>query len=368
MHVDGFRFDLAPVLTRGLEPGRPSAFFEIVEQDPVLSEVKLIAEPWDASPDGYQLGQFPTGWSEWNGAFRECVRRFWRGDPGQVPELASRLTGSSDIYAPSGRRTYASVNFVTCHDGFTLTDLVSYEERHNEANGEDNRDGAQDNNSRNWGAEGHSDSVRIERMRDRMKRNFLTTLMFSQGVRMLLGGDEIGRTQQGNNNAYCQDNEISWVDWDVGEGGTDLFEFVRQLIEVVEQNPVLRRRDFLTGRELPGSHMKDVTWIRPDGEEMTEEDWSDPENRTIGMLLLGRAADEVDSRGRSARGETLLLLLNAGVRSRSYALPRVTDPGRWEEVLNTARPGPWLRPIRTPTVNLVAHSSLLLRRIEQFTR
>ncbi len=364
MHVDGFRFDLAPVLVRGFEAGQPSAFFEIIQQDPVLSAVKLIAEPWDVGPDGYQLGRFPPGWSEWNGAFRDCVRRFWRGDPGQVPELASRLTGSSDIYSPSGRRTYASVNFVTCHDGFTLNDLVSYEQRHNEANGEDNRDGAQDNNSRNWGAEGPTDSVRIERQRDRMKRNFLTTLMFSQGVRMLLGGDEIGRTQQGNNNAYCQDNDISWVDWDVGEGGNDLCRFVRDLIGVVGRNPVLRRRDFLTGGQVPGSQMKDLTWIRPDGDEMTEADWGDPENRTIGMLLLGRAADEVDGRGRVARGETLLLLLNAGFRSRSYTLPRVVGPGVWQEVLNTARPGPWAREIRTATVNLVAHSSLLLRRTE----
>jgi len=365
MHVDGFRFDLAPVLVRGFEAGQPSAFFEIIQQDPVLSTVKLIAEPWDVGPDGYQLGRFPPGWSEWNGAFRDCVRRFWRGDSGQVPELASRLTGSSDIYAPSGRRTYASVNFVTCHDGFTLTDLVSYEHRHNEANGEDNGDGAQENFSRNWGVEGPTEAVRIERARDRMKRNFLTTLMFSQGVRMLLGGDEIGRSQTGNNNAYCQDNEISWVDWDIGESGHDLCNFVRQLTRIVAASPVLRRRDFLTGCPVPGSSAKDVTWIRPDGEEMTESDWADGENRTIGMLLLGRAADEVDFRGRSARGETLLLLLNAGTRSRSYTLPRLGDPGRWEEVLNTARPGPWSRAVRTPTVNLTAHSSLLLRRTEQ---
>ena len=364
MHVDGFRFDLAPVLVRGYEAGQPSAFFEIIQQDPVLSSVKLIAEPWDVGPDGYQLGRFPPGWSEWNGAFRDCVRRFWRGDPGQVPELASRLTGSSDIYSPTGRRTYATVNFVTCHDGFTLTDLVSYEHRHNEANGENNHDGAQENFSRNWGEEGRSASVRIERIRDRMKRNFLTTLMFAQGVRMLLGGDEIGRTQQGNNNAYCQDNDISWVDWDVGETGDDLCRFVRDLIGVVQTNPALRRRDFLTGKDVAGGQMKDVTWIRPDGEEMTDADWGDAENRTIGMLLLGRAADEVDSRGRAARGETLLLLLNAGARSRSYTLPRVTEPGVWQEVLNTARPGPWQREIRTPTVNLVAHSSLLLRRTE----
>ncbi|MGA2302952.1 MAG: glycogen debranching protein GlgX [Acidimicrobiales bacterium] len=365
MHVDGFRFDLAPVLVRGYEAGQPSAFFEIIQQDPVLSKVKLIAEPWDASPDGYQLGQFPTGWSEWNGAFRDCVRRFWRGDPGQVPELASRLTGSSDIYAPSGRRTYASVNFVTCHDGFTLTDLVTYEHKHNEANGEDNRDGAQDNASRNWGAEGPSDSARIQRARDRMKRNFLTTLLFAQGVPMLLGGDEIGRSQQGNNNAYCQDNEVSWFDWDIGESGYDMRDFVRDLIRVLQSNPILRRRGFFTGTAVPGTHTKDVTWIRSNGQEMTDEAWEDPNNQSIGMLLFGRAADEVDIRGRSASADTLLLLLNAGTRSHSYTLPRMETPGLWEELLNTARPGPWARQVRNDAVNLTAHSSLLLRHSER---
>ena len=365
MHVDGFRFDLAPVLVRGYEAGQPSAFFEIIQQDPVLSKVKLIAEPWDASPDGYQLGQFPTGWSEWNGAFRDCVRRFWRGDPGQVPELASRLTGSSDIYAPSGRRTYASVNFVTCHDGFTLTDLVSYEHKHNEANGEGNRDGAQDNASRNWGQEGPSDSARIQRARDRMKRNFLTTLLFAQGVPMLLGGDEIGRSQQGNNNAYCQDNEVSWFDWDIGESGYDMRDFVRELIRVLQSNPILRRRGFFTGAVVPGTNTKDVTWIRSNGQEMTDEAWEDPNNQSIGMLLFGRAADEVDIRGRSASADTLLLLLNAGTRSHSYVLPRMESPGLWEELLNTARPGPWARQVRNDAVNLTAHSSLLLRHSER---
>jgi isoamylase len=365
MHVDGFRFDLAPVLVRGYEAGQPSAFFEIIQQDPVLSKVKLIAEPWDASPDGYQLGQFPTGWSEWNGAFRDCVRRFWRGDPGQVPELASRLTGSSDIYAPSGRRTYASINFVTCHDGFTLTDLVSYDEKHNEANGEENRDGAQDNASRNWGAEGPTASARIQRARDRMKRNFLTTLLFAQGVPMLLGGDEVGRSQQGNNNAYCQDNEVSWFDWDIGESGYDMCRFVRDLIAVLQGNPVLRRRGFFTGTEVPGTHTKDVTWIRSNGQEMTDEEWSDPNHQSIGMLLYGRAADEVDSRGRSAPADTLLLLLNASARSHSYTLPRMESPGIWEELVNTARAGPWSRQVRNEAVNLTAHSSLLLRHTER---
>jgi glycogen operon protein len=365
MHVDGFRFDLAPVLARGYEAGHPSAFFEIIQQDPVLSEVKLIAEPWDASPDGYQLGRFPTGWAEWNGAFRDCVRRFWRGDPGMVPELASRLSGSSDIYSPSGRRTYASINFVTCHDGFTLTDLVSYDDKHNEANGEENRDGSDNNYSSNWGVEGPTDAVRIQRARDRMKRNLLATLLFSQGVPMLLGGDEIGRSQQGNNNAYCQDSEISWVDWEIGETGWDMYNFVRDLIAVMKTYPILRRRAFFTGQPPAGMRTKDVTWIRSEGTEMTDEDWASADKQSIGMLLLGQAADEIDVRGRSASGDTLLLLLNAGWRSRSYTLPQMEVPGHWEEVLNTAQPGPWSRLVRNDVVSLAAHSCLLLRHDER---
>jgi isoamylase len=365
MHVDGFRFDLAPVLSRGDDTGQSSAFFEIVRQDPVLSTVKLIAEPWDASPEGYQLGHFPQGWSEWNGAYRDSVRRFWRGDPGMVPELASRLTGSSDIYAPSGRRTYASINFVTCHDGFTLTDLVTYDHKRNQANGEDNHDGTDQNYSRNWGAEGESESARIQRTRDRMKRNFLATLFFSQGVPMLLGGDEIGRTQRGNNNAYCQDNDLSWFNWDVGDTGDDLCNFVRDLIKVKQDNPILRRRAFFTGEPHPGMQTKDVTWIRPDGAEMTEQDWEDAELHTIGMLLLGVATDEVDIRGRSYAGDSLFLMLNAGTRSRSYTLPRMELAGQWEEVLNTAQPGPWSRIVRTDAVSLNAHSTLLLRHSER---
>ena len=365
MHVDGFRFDLAPVLTRGNTEGFDSAFFEIVQQDPVLSTVKLIAEPWDASPEGYRLGRFPPGWSEWNGAYRDCVRRFWRGDPGVVPELASRLTGSSDIYASSGRRTYASVNFVTCHDGFTMTDLVTYEHKRNEANGEDNHDGSDANFSRNWGVEGETESVRIQRSRDRMKRNFLATLFLSQGVPMLLGGDEIGRTQLGNNNAYCQDNPTSWFNWDVGESGNAMCLFVRDVIAVMHNNPILRRRAFFTGEPYPGMHTKDVTWLRPDGQEMAEPDWADPSLQSIGMLLLGRATDEVDIRGRSYAGDSLLVLLNAGTRSRSYTLPRMELAGFWVEELNTTQAGPWGRLIRNEAVSLTAHSTLLLRHSER---
>jgi isoamylase len=358
MHVDGFRFDLAPVLIRGIEDRR-SSFFELVQQDPVLSQVKLIAEPWDVGPDGQQLGKFPPGWAEWNGAFRDCVRRFWRGDPGQVPELATRLTGSSDLYAPSGRRTYASVNFVTCHDGFCLSDLVSFEHKHNEANGNENRDGTDENYSRNWGVEGPTESVRIERMRDRIKRNMLATTFFSQGVRMLLSGDEIGHSRQGNNNPYCQDNGLNWLNWDLDEPANELFDFTRELGSIVRANPVLRKRDFFTGRTVSPGGMRDVTWVRPDGEEMAERDWSNPETRTIGMLLAGRAADEVDDRGRAVFGQSLLLLLNGGTRSRLYVLPRLEWPGIWEELLDTSRPGK--RVVRAPTVNLTAHSVMLLR-------
>jgi glycogen operon protein len=364
MHVDGFRFDLAQVLFRGLEPGRRSAFFEVIQQDPVLSQVKLIAEPWDLGPDGYQLGRFPPGWSEWNGAFRDCVRRFWRGDPGMVPELASRLTGSSDIFAASGRRTYASVNFVTCHDGFTLSDVVGFNERHNEANGEGNRDGTSEDHSYNWGVEGLTDSHRITRIRERIKRNMLATLFFSQGVRMLLGGDEFGRSQRGNNNAYCQDNEISWLNWTLDDLALDLLAYTRELIRIVNDNPVLRHRDFFNGQPIAPDGMKDVTWVRADGGEMTETEWTDDQLRSIGMLLSGQATDEIDPRGRPVYGDTILLLLNGGTRSRSYVLPRIERPGIWEELLNTAR-ALGTRRIQGSTINLTAHSVILLRHNER---
>jgi glycogen operon protein len=358
MHVDGFRFDLAPVLIRGIEEHR-SSFFEIIQQDPVLSQLKLIAEPWDVGPGGYRLSGFPPGWSEWNGAFRDCVRRFWRGDPGQVAELASRLTGSSDIYAATGRGTYASVNFVTCHDGFTLSDLVGFDHKHNEANGNENRDGADENFSSNWGVEGPTKSVHIQHLRDRVKRNMLATVFFSQGVRMLLSGDEIGHSRQGNNNPYCQDNEISWLDWNLDDAAAGLLSFTRELAAIVRANPVLRRRAFFTGQPLVRGGMRDVTWLRHDGQEMTEDEWSDPDTRTIGMLLSGRAADEIDERGRAIYGDTLLLLLNGGARSRPYVMPHLESGGIWEQLLNTARPG--RRLVRATTVNLTAHSAILLR-------
>jgi isoamylase len=358
MHVDGFRFDLAPALTRNDEEGsRFNSFLDVVGQDPVLSRVKLIAEPWDVGPDGYQVGRFPLGWAEWNGPYRDCVRRFWRGDAGQVPELASRLSASSDIYEPSGRGTYASVNFITCHDGFTLADLVSYAHKHNEGNGDDNRDGRDEEFSANWGAEGPTESVAIQRLRARMQRNLLTTLVFSQGVRMLQAGDELGRTQRGNNNAYCQDNGVSWLDWEHADHS--LLEFTRHLLQIFHANPVLRRREFFRGRPTGAEAIKDVAWLRPDGDEMTEADWTDPDNRILAMLVNGRATDEVDERGHPAYGDTLLLLMNAGARSRLFSLPRLERRGAWEELVNTARPG--TRMARKPTVNLTTRSCILLR-------
>ena len=358
MHVDGFRFDLAPVLARELyEVNRLGTFFDIIQQDPVLSQVKLIAEPWDVGPGGYQVGNFPVGWAEWNGRYRDCVRRFWRGDRGQLPELASRLSGSSDIYEATGRNTYASVNFLTAHDGFTLTDLVTYAEKHNEANGENNRDGADDNLSSNWDVEGPTDRPDVVKLRDRMRRNLIATLVFSQGVRMLLGGDEIGRTQRGNNNAYCQDNEVSWYDWEHRDRA--MLRFTRDALEVFRSNPVLRRRSFFSGTQ-DGGGRKDVMWIRADGTEMTEGDWTDPENRMLGMLIPGRATDERDERGRRIRGDTVLLLLNGGARSRKVTLPRLEGGGVWHVILETVNPGQ-TRTIRREALNLTAHSLMLLR-------
>jgi glycogen operon protein len=358
MHVDGFRFDLAPVLARELfEVDRLAAFFDIMQQDPTLSQVKLIAEPWDVGEGGYQIGNFPVGWAEWNGKYRDCVRAFWRGDPGRLPEFASRLSGSSDLYAAGGRRTYATVNFVTAHDGFTLADLVSYEQKHNDANGEDNRDGANDNLSRNWGVEGPTDNPGILELRARMQRNFLATLVFSQGVRMLLGGDEFGRTQFGNNNAYCQDNEVSWVDWNMDAAGRELLGFTRRLLRIFDDNPVFRRRGFFTGRPVRAGEIKDVTWLHPDGREMTDADWGETDGHVLGMLIDGQATDEVDERGRPVSGRTVLLLFNGGDASRRFVIPPLDRPGVWQEVVNTARDG--RRTLTRAAINLVGHSFVL---------
>jgi glycogen operon protein len=361
MHVDGFRFDLAPVLARELyEVDRLGSFFDIIHQDPVLSQVKLIAEPWDLGPGGYQVGNFPGGWAEWNGKYRDAVRRFWRGDDRQVAELASRLSGSSDLYGWSSRNPYASINFFACHDGFTLQDLTCYEQKHNEANGEQNRDGQNDNWSRNWGHEGPTDAQGALRVRERLKRNFLATLAFSQGVPMITAGDEMGHTQHGNNNAYCQDNETSWIDWNLDESHRALLEFTRHVFGILRANPVLRRRSFFSGRRVSPEGPKDVVWLRPDGQEMAQRDWTVPGVHALGMLLPGQATDEVDERGRLVTGDTLLLLLNGGSRSLAFSLPKLEAHGLWNEVVNTAQPT--TRVVRTSTIKVQAHSLILLLR------
>ncbi|MFS8532056.1 glycogen debranching protein GlgX [Sphaerobacter thermophilus] len=339
MHVDGFRFDLAATLARELhDVDRLSAFFDIIHQDPVISQVKLIAEPWDVGEGGYQVGNFPILWAEWNGKYRDAVRRYWRGDEAQVAELGYRLTGSSDLYASDGRRPYASINFVTAHDGFTLRDLVSYNQKHNEANGEDNRDGTDDNLSWNCGVEGPTDDPEINALRAQQQRNFLATLLFSQGVPMICGGDEIGRTQHGNNNAYCQDNEISWYDWELDDERRTLLEFTRRLIATRLQHPALHRRKFFQGRRIRGSDVRDITWLRPDGGEMTEAEWEANWVRTLGVRLDGRALDEVDERGDPIVDDTLLLLLNAHADTVPMTLPPPLPGAAWEVVVDTAQP------------------------------
>ena len=359
MHVDGFRFDLAPALARELyDVNRLGTFFDIIHQDPVLSQVKLIAEPWDVGPGGYQVGNFPIKWAEWNGKYRDCVRRFWRGDEGHIAELGYRLSGSSDLYQTSDRTPNSSINFVTCHDGFTLEDLVSYERKHNEANGEENRDGTDANWSANWGAEGPTEMVEIVALRDRVKRNFLATLLFSEGVPMIVGGDEIGRTQRGNNNAYCQDNEISWIDWQLTPRQEELLRYTIRLVEIRRNNPVLRRRSFFGGRPTSDG-AKDVTWLRSDGNEMTEADWHNPKNLVLGMLIDGRAIDETDARGRPIEGDTLLLALNGGRNARYFRLPKREAQGAWSELVRTASPE--RRMLRGDAIHLAAHSLVLLR-------
>jgi glycogen operon protein len=339
MHVDGFRFDLASALARGLYEGdRLSAFFDIIHQDPVLSQVKLIAEPWDVGPGGYQVGNFPVLWAEWNGKYRDTVRRFWKGEPDPLSELAYRLTGSSDLYRQSGRRPYASINFITAHDGFTLRDLVSYEHKHNQANGENNSDGESHNNSWNCGAEGPTDDPEILALRARQQRNLLATLLLSQGVPMLLAGDERCRTQHGNNNAYCQDNDLSWLHWELDDEARGLLEWTRALIALRKTHPALHRRKFFQGRSIHGSQVHDVVWVGPDGDELDDEAWADSAASCLGLLLDGQRMDEVDERGQHLRDDVLLLLLNAGPEPVEFHLPAAPDGGVWEPLLDTARP------------------------------
>jgi isoamylase len=360
MHVDGFRFDLAPVLARELyDVDKLSAFFDIMQQDPTLADVKLIAEPWDVGPGGYQVGNFPVRWTEWNGKYRDAVRKFWKGEKGQTPEMASRIAGSSDIFSASDRGVYASINFITAHDGYTLRDLVSYEQKHNEANGENNQDGHNDNISRNWGAEGDVDDPQIVDLRYRLMRTFLATLAFSQGVPMLAHGDELGRTQKGNNNAYAQDNELTWMPWDLTEEQQRLQAFTRKLLALRQAHPVLRRRHFFRGQLLQGSQRKDVTWLRPDGKEFTDADWGNAEAQCFGMLLDGMATDEVDDRGHVVSGDTLLLLLNGGETPVRFTLPVLGEMKIWAVMVDTAKHE--LPVVRRGRVTVDPHTLMLLR-------
>jgi glycogen operon protein len=337
MHVDGFRFDLAATLARELhEVDRLGAFLDIIHQDPVLSQVKLIAEPWDLGEGGYQVGKFPVGWAEWNDRYRDAVRSYWKGDGGQIGELAYRMTGSSDLYARSGRRPYASINFVTAHDGFTLQDLVSYNQKHNEANGEENRDGTDNNRSWNCGVEGSTDDPSVKALRNQQKRNFLATLLLSQGVPMLLGGDPIGHTQQGNNNAYCQDNEISWINWDEGAADLELLGFVRRVIALRKDHPVFRRRNFFQGRAIKGFGVKDILWLMPNGREMTDEEWGQESARSLGVFLSGEGLAEVDERGRPVSDENFLILMNAYHEPVPFQLPAFAVGRGWVALVDTS--------------------------------
>ena len=338
MHVDGFRFDLAATLARELhEVDKLGAFFDIIHQDPVLSKVKLIAEPWDLGEGGYQVGNFPILWTEWNGQYRDDIRRFWKGDEGLTGTAAYRLTGSSDLYERTGRRPYASINFVTAHDGFCLADLVSYNGKHNEANGEENRDGTDDNNSWNCGAEGPTDDPDILALRARQQRNLLATLLFSQGVPMLLAGDETGHTKQGNNNTYCQDNQLSWLDWKLDRDRQRLLEFTRFIIQLRRNHPVLMRSTFFRGRAMRDSNIRDVRWLKPDGMDMGAEDWNNGQAKSFGMLLAGDAIEEVDERGNHIEGDTLLIWMNAHYERISLTMPKFRLGGEWELVMDTSR-------------------------------
>jgi glycogen operon protein len=335
MHVDGFRFDLAAALARELyEVDRLSAFFDLVQQDPIVSQAKLIAEPWDLGEGGYQVGNFPVGWAEWNGKYRDAVRAFWKGEEGLIGNLGYRLTGSSDLYGSNGRRPSASINFITAHDGFTLQDLVSYDSKHNEANGEENRDGENSNQSWNCGVEGPSDDPAVTQLRERQKRNFLATLMLSQGVPMLLAGDELSRTQGGNNNAYCQDNETSWVNWEAGHLQTGLLKFIRRLIALRKAHPAFHRRQFFQGRPSAGSDLKDITWLSPDGHEMSAEEWAQSFARCVGALLAGAATGEIDERGAQVIDQDFLLLSNGHFERIEFQIPAAG--GRWKVLVDTS--------------------------------
>ncbi|MBS1527550.1 MAG: glycogen debranching enzyme GlgX, partial [Bacteroidetes bacterium] len=335
MHVDGFRFDLAATLARELhEVNRLSAFFDIIHQDPVISQVKLIAEPWDIGEGGYQIGKFPPGWGEWNGKYRDIIREYWNGSEGVLGEFANRITGSADLYQDY-RRPTASINFITAHDGFTLTDLVSYNEKHNEANGENNNDGESHNRSNNYGVEGSTDDAAINELRNRQKRNFLATLFLSQGVPMLLAGDEIGRTQQGNNNSYCQDNEISWIDW--SKADNDLLEFTSKLIHLRQSHAAFSRKNWFRGEPVKGDGIEDIAWFQPDGSKMTAEHWNQDFARSIAVFLNGHGLHAVNSEGEKVIDDNFYIIFNASDQAMEYKLPDEKYAPNWHIIFDTAR-------------------------------
>ncbi|QWW20445.1 glycogen debranching protein GlgX [Schaalia sp. 19OD2882] len=363
MHVDGFRFDLASTLARQFaEVSRLSAFFDLIQQDPVVSQVKLIAEPWDIGDGGYQVGGFPPLWTEWNGKYRDTVRDFWRGEFSSLPQFASRLAGSADLYEHTGRRPMASINFVTAHDGFTMHDLVSYNEKHNEANGEGNADGESHNRSWNCGAEGPTEDPQIRALRARQHRNFLTTLIFSQGVPMICHGDELARTQQGNNNSYCQDNEISWVDWNLDEERQALLEFTGRLLQLRRDHPVMRRRRFFKGAAQRGgeSDLSEVEWFSPDGSHMTEEQWNQPWARSTMVFYNGAAIQEPDRHGRPIHDDDFLLLLNAAPEPVDFVLPHSQYGLTWHTVVNTADDSDTSTHQEGEAIRVPARTSLIL--------
>ena len=336
MHVDGFRFDLASTLARELhDVNKLGAFFDTIHQDPTLADVKLIAEPWDIGEGGYQVGNFPVLWAEWNGKYRDTVRRFWKGDSGQLSDFAYRLTGSSDLYKSDGRKPSASINFITAHDGFTLCDLVSFNEKHNEANLDNNTDGADNNDSWNMGAEGPTDDPEINKLRERQIRNFLATLMLSQGVPMLLGGDEFGRSQRGNNNCYCQDDELTWHDWNLDDPRKRLLEFTSKLIKLRKDHPNLHRRRFFQDRVIRGSVVRDIAWYGTDGNEISDDAWSEGWNRSIGLMLNGQTLQVMDDEGHPVTDDSFLILVNAAAEGVEYVLPEPPDGNPWRQALDT---------------------------------
>jgi glycogen operon protein len=368
MHVDGFRFDLASTLARELfEVNRLGAFFDIIAQDPVLSQVKLIAEPWDVGPGGYQVGNFPVGWTEWNGKYRDNVRRFWKGDGGTASEFATRLTGSSDLYAWGGRLPSASINFITCHDGFTLQDLVSYNDKHNEANGENNRDGTNENYSWNCGFEGPTIDAAVLTLRERQKRNLIATLLLSQGVPMLRGGDELSQSQKGNNNGYCQDNELTWLNWELDATQKSFLDFVRQIAAIWSEQPVFHRKRFFQGRRIRGSDIKDISWFEPTGLEMTEQAWTAGYIKCLGVRLAGDLIGNVNDRGEPITGDTVLMLLNAHHEPLPFRLPAVKTGQVWQRLVDTANPGGLAEGAAPALYALAARSMVILRLAEAET-